>query len=76
MTNEIRPLIFDPENYPEDRISNENKLGDMKYSYLDMLDAWIAGKKNEQSYNSGDGDAPDFITWLKQHVNDKDSISK
>jgi len=74
MTNKIRPLILDPENYPEDRISNKNKLDDIKYSYLDMLDAWIAGKKNEQQYKSGDDNAPDFITCLKQHVNDKNSI--
>jgi hypothetical protein len=25
MTNEIRPSIFDPENYPEDQISNEQE---------------------------------------------------
>ena len=71
MNNEIRPLIFDPGDYPEDEITdNSTFLGDRKYTYLDMLDAWIAGKKNEKLYGNGDGDACDFITWLKQHVNE------
>lgn len=26
MKNEIRPLIFDPENYPEDQILNKSEL--------------------------------------------------
>lgn len=35
------------------------------YSYDDMLAAWIAGRDNQRRFGDGDGDTPDFVTWIK-----------
>jgi len=41
-------------------------LHQRRYTYQDMLDAWIAGRAHEEKYGKSEGDAPDFITWLKE----------
>ena len=40
------------------------------YSYRDMLDAWVAGRKNLVEWGVGEGDKPDFASWIQEKFGD------
>jgi len=38
------------------------------YNYADMLAAWSEGAANERKYGGGEGDRPDFATWIRERA--------
>ena len=37
-----------------------------QYSFKDMLKAWHAGRHNLAEWGDGDGDMPDFMSWMRE----------
>lgn len=34
------------------------------YSYRDMMECWVEGRKNLVEWGVGEGDKPDFSSWM------------
>lgn len=60
-------LVPEAEHPSEETLTSSASVAarEHSYTYDDMLAAWVAGKENERKYGSGEGDAPDFATWIK-----------
>jgi len=55
---------------------NPHPVETRTYSYRDMLDCWIAGRENLVRHGIGDGDKPDFSSWMKQFFSSKSEKPK
>ena len=50
---------------------NPHPVETYKYSYRDMLDCWIAARENLVRWGVGEGDKPDFASWIKEYHSNK-----
>lgn len=41
-----------------------------QYSYRDMLECWVEARKNLVEWGVGNGDKPDFSSWMSKRFND------
>jgi len=46
---------------------NQQLIKSRTFSYRDMLDAWVAGRKNLKEWGEGEGDKPDFASWIRSN---------
>lgn len=51
--------------------NNKDGCKSQNYSYRDMMDAWTEGRLNLVKWGCGDGDKPDFASWMRQKFSDK-----
>jgi len=67
-TIEEAALAFDPEAEPEvtEEEPKPSTIRETGYTLEDMAAAWSAGRANFKSYGEATGDAPDFLSWIKE----------
>jgi hypothetical protein len=65
------------ENEESHRSLNNDPIQSRKYTYTDMRECWIEGRKNLVEWGIGDGDKPDFHVWIRKNFGTKeDQICK